>query len=152
LWLLGQIDGRGKHYVDAALADKQSDIRVVGIRLARLLKLDVVPHVHRCLHDPSMAVLRECAIALRHHKGDEAIWIWSKLADRHDGADRWYLEALGIGADRNWDPWFAFWHLQHKGDSWRNKRGRDLVWRSRAVLTPVLLAGLIANPATPADE
>ena len=31
LWLLGKIPGRGKHYVERAIADKNADIRIVGL-------------------------------------------------------------------------------------------------------------------------
>src|SRR5690606_28084677 len=34
LWLLGQIPGKGPEYVQAALGDKQEQIRITGIRLA----------------------------------------------------------------------------------------------------------------------
>src|SRR5262249_14436184 len=64
LWLLGRIDGKGQHYVDAALADKNPDIRIVGIRLARQQKLDVLPIIGRLVKDPTTprAVLRDGAI------------------------------------------------------------------------------------------
>jgi hypothetical protein len=40
-------------------------------------------------------------------KAPEAATLWAQLAARHDGQDRWYLEALGIGADRKWDAFLA---------------------------------------------
>src|SRR5262245_3418427 len=66
LWLLGQIEGKGQHYVDAAIADTDETIRVVGLRLGRHLKADVMGAIEKGWRDPSPAVLRECAIALRH--------------------------------------------------------------------------------------
>jgi len=109
LWLLGNIKGKGRQYVHKAIKDPDPNIRIVGIRLARQLKLDVVSVVRDLLafdedRDPEAepAVLRECAIALRHQKGPDAAHLWKLLAWDH-GKDRWYLEALGIGADRNWD-------------------------------------------------
>jgi putative membrane-bound dehydrogenase-like protein len=151
LWLLGQIKGKEKHYVATALADEQADLRVVALRLARLVKLDLPPLVRKCLKDPSPAVLRECAIALRHQKAPEAAELWAKLAARHDGVDRWYLEALGIGADRNWDAYLAAW-LKMTGDKWNDRAGRDIIWRSRASQTPTYLAKLIADPKTAKGE
>ena len=41
LWLLGKIDGRGEHFVERALSDSDENIRIVGLRLARQLKLDL---------------------------------------------------------------------------------------------------------------
>ena len=72
LWLLGRIDGKSSHYVEAALKDADPDIRITGLRLARALKLDMIPLVRQLVADPDAAVLRECAIALRHEKSAEA--------------------------------------------------------------------------------
>jgi putative heme-binding domain-containing protein len=149
LWLLGRIDRKGQHYVDKALADKAQDIRVVGIRLARQLKLDILPVVEKTQKDLSDSTGRECAIALRRHPNAKAAAkLWAKIAFQYDGKDRWFLEALGIGADGNWDncieefdnyipPWKAY---------------RDIWWRSRAAKTPFLLARTISQKDLPADE
>ncbi len=152
LWLLGRIEGKGQHYVDKAIADKDADIRIVGIRLARQLKLDVIPVVRTLAADKDSAVLRECAIALRHSKSADAPLLWAQLANRHDGTDRWYLEALGIGADKNWNAFLE--HYTQKGPtvSLLAKNTRDIAWRSRANVTPNLLATAILFPEVPTDE
>ena len=56
---------------------------------------------------------REIAIALRFQEGPQANQIWARLAERLPENDRWYLEALGIGADNYPDARFAFrhWHV-----------------------------------------
>jgi putative heme-binding domain-containing protein len=61
------------------------------------------------------------------------------------------LEALGIGADGDWDACLAAW-LNKVGSNWKAPASRDIVWRSRAAKTPQLLAELIEDPATPAAE
>lgn len=79
--------------------------------------------------DENPQVRRELAIALRHESDPDADKIWANLALQYDGLDRWYLEALGIGADGNWDLRFtAFESLQKDRQS---KNFRDIVWRSR---------------------
>lgn len=144
LWLLGKIDGKGKNYVAKAIDDKDPNIQIVGLRLARQLKLDLVPMVEKLVKSPSPAVRRECAISLRHNKSPKAAELWTELAMQYDGKDRWYLEALGISADRNWDAWLdAF--LKKVGDKWTEPAPRDVVWRSRAKVTPGLLAKLIKS-------
>ena len=70
---------------------------------------------------------------------------------QHDGKDRWYLEALGIGADKQWDAYFGAW-LKRASDNWTSAAGREIVWRSRAKAALPLLAKLILDPATTADE
>ena len=150
LWLLGKIEERGAHYVGLALGDRDANIRIVGIRLARQLGLDVIPLVQRVVRDESPQVRRECLIALRHNKSEKAPGLWAQLAIQHDGKDRWYLEALGIAADKQWDIFFAAW-LKSVGD-WNTPAGRDIVWRSRAKAAPALLIQIFLDAKTPAAE
>jgi putative membrane-bound dehydrogenase-like protein len=153
LWLLGRLRGKGEHYVLQALRDADADIRIVGVRLARQLQLELPPLLRQVIRDPDPAVRRECAIALRHCRSPEAPALWAELASQHDGRDRWYLEALGIGADRQWDAFLeAFLKRSNSSSEPTTPAWRDIIWRSRARQTPGLLARLIADPATPAAE
>jgi putative membrane-bound dehydrogenase-like protein len=151
LWVWGQIEGEGAGAVAAAIHDADPDIRITGVRLARQLKLDLNTFVQPLLNDPDPAVRRECAIALHHSKSAEAAGLWAELATRHDGQDRWYLEALGIGADQNWDT-FLDAYLAKAGDQWNSPTGRDIIWRSRAHKTPELLAKIIKDPSTKKED
>jgi putative heme-binding domain-containing protein len=69
----------------------------------------------------------------------------------YDGKDRWYLEALGIGASKKWDECLDAW-LAKVGDDWNSPGGRDIIWRSRAKKTPEYLAKILLDPATPEKE
>ncbi len=142
--------GSSQSYVEAALKDKDADIRIVGLRMARALKLDVIPYVKLLALDPSPQVRRECALALRHSPSSEAPALWARLASKHDGKDRWYLEALGIGADKQEDKFFNAWLA--RGDQWNTPAGRDIVWRSRARMSPPLLVKLITDKETSAKD
>src|SRR5262249_2336387 len=84
-------------------------------------------------------------------KSPEAPGLWAELAAQHDGKDRWYLEALGIGAALRWDDCFAAW-LKAAGDKWNTPAGRDVVWRSRAAQTPEYLARIIADEGIPVAD
>src|SRR5690606_1400321 len=64
LWLLTSMEGKGKKYVSLALKNENPDLRIVGLRAARQLRLDMVPYISQLLDDPNRHVLRECAIAL----------------------------------------------------------------------------------------
>jgi putative membrane-bound dehydrogenase-like protein len=152
LWLLGRIDGKGREYVGQALRDGDADIRITGLRLARQLKLDLAALVRQVVHDRDPAVRRECAIALRHCKSPEAPALWAELAAQHDGKDRWYLEALGIGADKQWDAYFGALRRRPSERLVETAAGRDLVWRSRAGQTPGYLARIITDPSVPTGE
>ncbi len=75
-----------------------------------------------------------------------------RVGPGHDGKDRWNLEALGIGADDDWDACLAAW-LQRAAQSRRpRKAGRDLIWRSRGSQTPALLEAVLVAPETPGSE
>ena len=147
LQLLARISGRQDQYLDEALADANPDIRITGLRIARELKTDLLSRVRRVAHDDSAPVRRECAIALRHNPSAEAPALWAELAAQYLGGDRWYLEALGIGADKQWDAFLAAW-LDKTGDAGNTPAGRDIVWRSRGKQTPELLAAIITDAQT----
>ena len=88
---------------------------------------------------------------MRHNSSPEAPRLWAQLAAQHDGKDRWYLEALGIGADRQWEEFFDAW-LAGVGDKWNTPAGRDIVWRSRSKKTPALLVKILGDKSVSAKE
>ena len=151
LHLLARIKGSEMKYLNEALTDRDPEIRVSGLRLARELKLDVIPFVERLVRDSAPRVRRECAIALRHNSSPTAPNLWARLAVQHDGKDRWYLEALGIGADRQWAGFLDAW-LGEVGDQWNTPAGRDIIWRSRSPKTPALLVKLINDKSLSAKQ
>ena len=147
LWLLGRIESKAQAYVDQALNDPDANIRITGLRLARQVKLDLVPILKRLVDDASPQVRREVAVALRLNKSPEAPALWAELASQYDGADRWYLEALGIGAEEQWDAFFAEWKKQNM-ENWDTPAARNIVWRSRSSEAIPMLASMIKNPST----
>ena len=137
----------GKKYTEMALVDVNPDIRIAGIRAARQLKLDVVPYLKKLVKDADPQVRRECAIALHGNKSAEAPALWAELATQHDGKDRWYLEALGIGASENWDACFAA-YLKKVADPTQTEASRDIVWRARTDESVKFLASLATDSKT----
>jgi putative membrane-bound dehydrogenase-like protein len=152
LWLLTLIPGQEQVYLRKALADQDEDIRITGLRIARAHKLDVIPLVKQLAADKSAAVRRECAIALRHNSSPDAPKLWAQLAQQHDGKDRWYVEALGIAADRQEEKFFASW-LGAVGERWSTPAAREIIWRSRTPKAAELLGKLATDKAaTTADR
>lgn len=149
-WCLGKMPGAGKKVVDKISKDLDPDMRIVSIRLARQLGLNVKSLVAEMSNDVSFQVKRECAIALRELDAKSAASIWAQLALQHDGSDRWYLEALGIGAEGKWNECFDAW--VKAGGKWSSPGGRDIVWRSRSKFTPALLAKIVKDSSTKEDE
>ena len=167
LWLLAALPARGGDDVsqaaDLAAGDASDDVRGMALRIVRAQGRDAAPFVKKLAHDPSALVRRECAIAIRdmsqRSKPDDArtaelAALWAELAVQHDGKDRWYLEALGIGADRIWDEAFAAWLKKVGGPdkAASTAAGRDIVWRARCTAALPILARIIASDSTPADE
>jgi putative membrane-bound dehydrogenase-like protein len=150
LWCAGAWLAKNGHadkvpkVVEAVIREVNPDLRITALRLAREQKLDLIPLVKTLATDKAPEVRRECAIALRHSKSPEAPALWAQLAQQHDGKDRWYLEALGIGADGQWDAYLGAW-LKSAGDKWNTPAGRDIIWRSRAKATPEYLAKILKD-------
>ncbi len=146
-WLLTKLPGKGQQYVTKALTDNNEDLRTAAFKAARELKMNTIPLVSQVVKDASPHVRREALIALRHLKSPEAPGLWAQLAQQYDGKDRWYLEALGISADMQWDTYFDAW-LKMAGNSWNQPAGRDIVWRSRAKAALPLLAKIVNDANT----
>ncbi len=145
IWLLGQIVTDRAAFVQKVLADSGSDVRIAGIRLAKSLGLSVAEVCSRAVDDESAAVRRELALAIRYDGTDAMPGVWAKLATQHDGSDRWYLEALGIGSDVRPNACFAAW-MDIVGSEWHTSGGRDIVWRTRADAAAEKIVELIADP------
>ena len=151
LWLLARIPGRGTRYLADASRDADPNIRITALRATRRVDGDVIAMAERLVRDPSPAVRREVAIALRHNESRRAGELWAGLAQQYDGHDRWYLEALGVSADRQWDRYFGAW-LDRVGDDWNTPAGRDIVWRARAARALPLLEQLASDQSTPVTD
>lgn len=143
-WLLTRLQDKRDSYFAEALTDKDPDIRITALRAARQLNWNVLKTASDLQHDPSPQVRREVAIAIRGNNSAEAANIWTALASQYDGIDRWYLEALGISADPNWDLYFSTW-LKKVGNGWKKPSNQDIVWRSRSKDAMPLLAQLITS-------
>ncbi|MFO1501965.1 MAG: PVC-type heme-binding CxxCH protein [Verrucomicrobiota bacterium] len=151
LHLLASLPARGKEYLDAAIKDPDPDIRIAALRIAQAQKVDVIPYIRATASDASPQVRRECALALRHSASPAAAPLWASLAQQHTAGDRWYLEALGIGADQQWDSFLSAW-IAVGQPTWDSAAGRDIVWRSRAKQTAGLLAKVVQNPSVSASD
>ncbi|MEM6978710.1 MAG: PVC-type heme-binding CxxCH protein, partial [Planctomycetota bacterium] len=150
-WVLGKMDGLGSEVVATAMGQADPDLRVMAIRLATQLSMSAADVCGDLATDPSAAVRRELALALRFDQSDQMPFVWATLAAQHDGRDRWYLEALGIGSDLRSDACFDAWMSRVDGQ-WNTPAGHDIVWRVRSDAAAEKLVELIADPATTIDQ
>jgi len=151
LHLLGRLKYASNPYLIEAVGDENASVRATAIRIAREQKTHVIDFIQRAVRDSSPAVRRECAIALNHSKSTLAPELWATIAMQYSAKDRFYLEALGIGAQGNEDAFFEAWMNLVK-DDWDTPAGRDIIWRSRSKFTPAKLVLLIKDPSIDESE
>ncbi|NNE93940.1 MAG: dehydrogenase, partial [Verrucomicrobiales bacterium] len=142
IWFATVMFGDKNPILAKALEDENPDLRITALRAWRQSWEGHREGRQESLHavlkqmagDKNPQVRREVALALRFDDSKTADEIWATLAKQYDG-DRWYLEALGIGADLCWDD-----RLAALGDP---KPHPDLVWRSRGSKSAERLAEVI---------
>jgi putative membrane-bound dehydrogenase-like protein len=162
LWILAdlvQAPGDAQALLEQAAKDSDPEIRVCAIRMARWKfpkQLWRIVEDAQLVQDPAPEVRRELLIALAKIPDDVRTQIrfaeiWSQLARQFDGADRWYLEALGIAAASQWDSCLEAW-LAHSPIDEESLPYRRIIWRSRGTHSPELLVRIITHPQTTATE
>lgn len=151
-WALAKTGHDSEKYIQAAISHENPDLRIAGLRAARQEKLNLAPYLKQLVRDTDPQVRREAAIALRNLRIPEAPEMWATLAAQHDGEDRWYLEALGIGAAGQWDSFYNAW-LEKTGDElMSSKKNQDIIWRSRTGKAVGHLAALASDQGQPLDD
>ena len=159
LGVLSQIPGHEITALTAGLNDADPDVRTWAVRLtSTLARSEVIDPsalkndaqlMAKLLHDPSPAVRRQMAISLHGQK--DVAKQWSTLAIQHEGKDRWYLEALGIGSMGNEDACFDAWFAA-VGNQWSTPGGRDIVWRLRSNKSAACLAKILEDATIPVSD
>ena len=126
IWLLSQLGPSGRARVEPLLKDQNTQIRVAAFRALRRQNHQFMKMAATLKSDPSPAVRREIALAMRDVPVDQSKSVLVALAQTYDGKDRSYLEAWGTGCtgkesavydalvatlnsgdDTKWSPQFA---------------------------------------------
>ena len=97
---------------------------------------------------------RELLLALRHWPIDRS-WRahhWAKLVGQYVAGDRWHLEAIGIGAQWNWDACLDAWLVRKKRQEITSAAGREIIWRSRGKQSAKLLGNLLRHEETSKEQ
>ena len=145
LWIGSYIPTKSNDYIEIALMDEDPKYRMQGIRMARLKGTEnLEKYLSLLADDKSAQVRREVAIALRFIGTETAAEQWAHLAAQHNAGDRWYLEALGIGADKFPELYFNAWK-SNVGENWQSEAGKEIVWRIRAKESVPMLVSLIKD-------
>jgi putative membrane-bound dehydrogenase-like protein len=133
LWLLKELDAK---YLEEFSAHPDEDLRAALVRMSP--QVDHSEFLIKMSKDPSYQVKQAVATRISPTYNPVA---WLNLTLAYQGNDRWYLEALGIGAGANWDKYLeAYLKLKKNGPEWN-----DIIWRSRGKRSADLLVDLIAG-------
>jgi putative membrane-bound dehydrogenase-like protein len=136
IWLLAELGGDGFARVEKLLASPDEQVRVTAFRALRRHGQSTLAHAKKLAADASAAVRREVAVSLRDTAFADAKDILLALAKSHDGKDRTFLEAWGIGCSgKEAEVYAALAAGQRESDPVKWSAGyTQLVWR----LTPAL--------------
>ena len=161
LALLLRLRGGEDRYLSEALSDKDPNLRIAAIRLGLELRVAQpeleLPRTAEAgkqllSEETNPQVNREFAIALSTIPDRSSIAEpWAQLARKHDGKDRWYLEALGIGARGAENECLDAW-LKVVSSGWNTAAGRDIIWRLRGTNSTAYLVKILTDPATTETE
>ncbi|MCD8540521.1 MAG: hypothetical protein LRY55_12705, partial [Leadbetterella sp.] len=135
LWLLKDLNPA---YIEEFSRHPDEDLRAATVRMAP--REDRSAFLTRMSLDPSYQVKQAVATQIYLTENEEA---WLNLANAYKTGDRWFLEALGIGATGHWDTCLEKYLA---GKQWLNSpEARDIIWRSRSKKTSEYLAEIIRN-------
>lgn len=151
-WILSTIVSPSDPLWEKAAGDPDPDIRITVLRAARQVDRNNGPLWVKMAGDKDPQVRREVALSLSGKKGTDVTNAWIKAADGYRTGDRWYLEALGIGAENNWDALFEAWKGSVKGNILNSPEARDIIWRSRTAEAVPFLAQLAGDQTLPLKE
>ncbi len=116
IFLLAQLGDKGIVKVESTLkSTKNPQIRIACFRALRFVEHNILAHAKTLSSDPSVAVRREVALALRNLSFEETKEIILTLAKKYDGKDRWMLEALGTASTNKEAEIYALLHSELGG-------------------------------------
>jgi putative heme-binding domain-containing protein len=153
IWLLAGLGAEGVRVVERHLTDADPQIRVAAFRALRSVKASVLSEAGVLARDASPAVRREVALAMRGTPFSQSRDILMALAAAFDGKDRWYLEALGTGADGNESALYSalLSSLPARGPLDWNERFAAVAWRLHPVASVDAFAARAAASQLPAE-
>lgn len=130
IWLLSNMGTDGIKEVEKQLESVKPELRLTAFRALRQVNQNIFPYARDLSNDPSPAVRREVAVAMRDLPLVEVKEILIELASHHEGEDRYYVEALGLAMDGKEAGIYPMLHQELGADPLEWDPGyADLVWR-----------------------
>jgi putative membrane-bound dehydrogenase-like protein len=132
-WLLSKLNEK---YILEASKSANEQVRAASVRMTKREKNSVF--LAEMANDNSFQVKQAVGSAIYKIQNRQA---WLNLANSYKSGDKWFLEALGIGAEGQWDNYLEA-YLQNK--NWKNSEAaKDIIWRSRGKKTAEYLSQII---------
>lgn len=100
VWLLAQLGREGEGLVRGLLKDADEQTRGVAYKALLMVVKDSLSLAGQMVDDPSAFVRREVAASLRDMPAATAKPLLVKLMKSYKAGDRWYLETLGAGMEK----------------------------------------------------
>ncbi|GAB3642173.1 PVC-type heme-binding CxxCH protein [Spirosoma arcticum] len=166
IFLLAHLGAEGQFEVERLLKAADAPIRIAALRALRSITPEnsksipaltasqqaLLPLLGNLSIDPSAAVRREVAIALRDVPYADCRNMLLNLVNRYDGQDRYYLTALGQAADGKEEALFADLRptLPEDPAEWDQKTA-NLVWELHPASAAELLKKRAESPQLTAD-
>lgn len=139
VWLLPYLGDKGLAKCQELTTSKDVRTRMVAYRALKRSGQDIYQLAKTFSADPSPAIRREAALAMRGRPAARAIPVLLEVANRWDGEDKNYLESIGLGCE-NHEPevWVALREAMQQVDpiKWDDKFAK-ITWR----LWPVAALG-----------
>ena len=146
VWLLAQLGEQGQQKVAQLLTHADQEIRVVAVRALRNVDYNLASDFPKLAVDPSAAVRREVALAMRDVPFEKCKEIITHLAQGYDGTDRTYLEALGTACEGKEEMLYPILlaRLGAMPEKWSDPFA-DIVWRLHPALAIAPLSARATN-------
>ena len=154
IWLLSNMGPSGIVETERLLKDNDPNLRIAAFRALKDVKPDFMQYALQMSKDPSAAVRREVAISLRNEPFTTSSETLLSLASNYDGNDRFYLEAIGLGAEGKEEEIYPLLNksLGTEPLKW-SPAFADLVWRFHPKLSvPALKARAESDQLTDAQR
>ncbi|MBI24281.1 MAG: dehydrogenase [Roseibacillus sp.] len=129
VWLLAH-SPQGRVELEEILKDPDPQMRLTALRALRAAGQPFLNAAATLASDPSPAVRREVALAMRNLSFEESKDILLEIATTCDGQDRWLLEAFGTGCTGKQSAIFRYLvtGMNIKGSDWPDGFAH-LAWR-----------------------
>jgi putative heme-binding domain-containing protein len=153
IFLMSQLGEKGKSSVVSLLENKNELIRVTAFRALRRITDSILPYAEKLANDSSPFVRREVAIAIRDWPYEKKKTILLTIAKQYDGEDRWYLETLGAGMQKEAENWFADLVTSSNipPSKW-NAFAANFAWRLHPVTAIPSIAERVSDSSLPIAE